>query len=111
MHDFIVALDAMCGNGLTNCKLDRDRAVMVIKAGESVGMKAEAIELVKLKRENHRQWITLTQRKWQSHFRGMRGAVRRANWQNRALDVPYDTALRCALEGLQTREKYVRTAQ
>ena len=48
------------GGGITSSPVDRKRTAMVLKVYGS-----DALPIVMEMRENHRTWITLTQRRWQ----------------------------------------------
>lgn len=77
------ALDLMTGTALTTCATDNARATAAIRAFGS-----EAVPVVLAKRRAWRDYLTVTQRRWQSHTRR----------QSRARH----------LDSLSIREKYVR---
>jgi hypothetical protein len=63
------AIDISLGSGLTSQLVDRKRAVMAIRSATNPADRLVIMELVLDKRATHRDWVTITQRRWQRETR------------------------------------------
>lgn len=63
------ALTQMVGSGLTCAPVDNAKAVLVIRAAEASGDRQLGVRLVVAARRAHRDWLAVTQRRWQRHTR------------------------------------------
>lgn len=99
------ALDVSLGSGLTNNLIDRKRAVMAIRSAQTPAERLVILRLVIDKRANHRNWVAVTQRQWQSGVRHMRQRTIKA-YAFRAGGI--DRAPARVQESISVREQYVR---
>ena len=96
-----------------NCTMHiRDQAAATVLIR---GAGRPAIEALKRYRRGHLDWLTVTQRKWQTHDRTVhenRNLRQRTERQNFGVyaekGIARETALKCIVEGIETRERYVR---
>jgi len=102
------AVDLSLGGGLTSSPIDNKRAVMALRSATTLESHSMIMELVKAKRQQHRTWLTITQRQWQKNRRTITHRsceILKRQWGNRHSD---ETVLRVVRESVNTRERYVR---
>jgi len=102
------AVDLSLGGGLTTNMVDNKRAVMALRSATTLESHRAIMELVKSKRQQHRTWLTITQRHWQKNRRTVTNRsceIRKRRWGNTHSD---ETILRAEKESVNTRERYVR---
>jgi len=102
------AVDMSLGGGLTTSMIDNKRAVMALRSATTLESHHAIMDLVKAKRQQHRTWLTITQRQWQKERRTVTPRaceIRKRRWGNRHND---ETILRAETESVNTRERYVR---
>lgn len=108
-------IEQMVGSGITRHPTDNRKAVLLIRAGEAVGLREETKAIVKAARRSWLGYLTITQRRWQRHDRrvhedrNLRARTARQNFGVYAeRGTAREVARRCLVEGIDTREKYVR---
>ena len=99
------AIDISLGSGPTSQLVDRKRAVMAIRSATNEADRLVIMELVMNKRATHRNWLAVTQRRWQSGVRHKRQRTIKA-YAFRAGGI--DRAPARVQESIDTRERYVR---
>lgn len=108
----VTAVTQSLGSGLVpGNQIDNLRAVAALRAGKTLAEHAALMEAVMAAREQHRRWLTITQREWQikqRHISPRTCAIRKARWGNKHSD---EAIMRAERASVRAREMYVRCGQ